>query len=112
MIKLTESAKAWGSSSFKEIFRNEVSQLDGRLLPLQEAISQGSYANLEDFNVVVLGVSEQVKSICVKAGIFYSSVIAGCACSDDPAPENNLPEYCELQIDINKETAETSISLF
>ena len=111
MIKLTESVKAWGSPSFKEIFRNEVSQLDGSLLLLQQGMTRGSYANVDNFHVVLLGFDENGESIRANVGIAYSSVIAGCACADDPSSEELLSEYCELHFDINKQTAETSIIL-
>ena len=112
MIKLTESVKAWKTPSFKEIFVNEVSQLDGRLLPLQQAVSRGSYANVENFKVMLLNINEKEESFSVKVGIFFNSLVAGCTCSDDPTPEGEISEYCELRFDINKRTAETSISLY
>jgi len=111
MIKLTKSVKAWGSSTFKEIFRNEVSQLDGRLLPLQQGMTRGSYANVDSFNVVLLDCDENAENIRANVGIVYTSVIVECACSDDPSSEDELSEYCELRFDINKQTAETSIIL-
>ncbi|WP_455199266.1 hypothetical protein [Kaarinaea lacus] len=111
VIKLVESLKAWNGPDFKVVFKNEVGRLDGRLLPLQEGISHGSVANEDDFSVVVLEVSELPQSLQVKAGIFYSSLIAGCACADDPTPENRETEYVEVMFDISNDTAETSISL-
>lgn len=111
MIKLSESVKAWGSPVFKEIFRNEISQLDGSLLPLQQGMSRGSYANVDNFKVVLLDFDEKKESFSAKVGIIFTSVIAGCACSDDPTPESDLSEYCELRLEVNKQTAETTISL-
>lgn len=111
MITLIESLHAWESPTFSDVFKREVDQLDGKLLPLQQGLSQGSVANEDVFNVVVLSVSEQPDFIRVKAGIFYSSVIAGCACADDPTPENKLPEYCEVLFEISRDTADTRITL-
>lgn len=111
MFTLNKSLSALGTPSFNDVFKNEVGNLDGNLLPLQQAMTRGSVANVEDFDVVVLGLAEDKQCIYVKAGIFYTSTIAGCACADDPTPENELTEYCEAQFNINRETAETSISL-
>jgi hypothetical protein len=47
----------------------------------------------------------------VKAGIFYSGVVTGCSCADDPTPVNEESEYCVVQLDINKQTGETAIAL-
>jgi hypothetical protein len=47
----------------------------------------------------------------VKAGIFYTGVIAGCSCADDPTPVDELNEYCVVQFDIDRMTAETTVRL-
>jgi hypothetical protein len=111
MIKLTKTLNAWGEPAFKEILKAEIAQLDFSLLPLQQGLSQGSYAIGDNFSVMIIGVSEQPAFIRVKAGIFYTSIIAGCSCADDPTPIDELTEYCEVQFDINKMTAETTVTL-
>lgn len=60
---------------------------------------------------MVLGVSEENNFIRARAGIFYTSIIAGCSCADDPTPISELNEYCEVQLDIDKQTAEATIVL-
>jgi hypothetical protein len=61
--------------------------------------------------VVVLGVAEEPDYIRVKAGIFYQGIIAGCSCADDPTPVGEQTEYCVVQFDIDKQTAEARITL-
>lgn len=80
-------------------------------LPLQQGLSTGSYAIGDKLSVMIIGVSEEANFIRAKAGIFYSGIIAGCSCADDPTPVNEESEYCEVQLDINKLTAETTIAL-
>lgn len=111
MVKLPESLKALDSPSFAEVFKNEVANLKAGSLPLQECITQGSFTNEGDVSVVVLSISKAPDVVSIKAGIFYSSVIAGCSCADDPTPVDELTEYCELLFDINRETSEVVISL-
>ena len=53
---------------------------------------------------VVLSKQETASAIQVKVGVFYSGVIAGSCCADDPTPLDEQPEYCELLLDIDKET--------
>jgi hypothetical protein len=60
---------------------------------------------------MIIGVSEAAGLIRVKAGIFYTGVIAGCSCADDPTPVDELNEYCVLQLGIDKKTAETTVTL-
>lgn len=109
-ITLPRSLGAWNTPTFNETAREEISQLDPKLLPLQQGVTQGSYANEKNFSIVILSASEKDDVISVKAGIFYTSVIAGCNCADDPAPVDELTEYCEIQIAIDKKTARSIVS--
>lgn len=111
MIRLTEALNAWGTPDFKDVLKKEIEQIDVGLLPLQQGLSTGSYAINGKFNVMIVGVSEAAGIIRVKAGIFYSGIIAGCSCADDPTPVNEESEYCVVQLDINKQTADTMVAL-
>ena len=122
VVTLSESLKAWGSDGFKDALKNEMAQLNVEQLPLaadhpalQAALQQGlkysSHAVYDAPGVVILSVTEYDDHIRVKAGVFYSGIISGCSCADDPTPTDMVPEYCELQLDINKATANTSVFL-
>lgn len=111
MIVLDDSLKAWGSPGFKETFSAEIESLDSVQLPLQQALMQSSYVSDKDFTVVILNISETKNDIVVKTGIFYSGIIAGSCCADDPSPMDEQTEYCEIQFVINKLSAETTINL-
>jgi len=111
MIKLPKSLNSWNTDSFAEVFKNEISVMGDSILPLQEALSQGSYANYSKLKIIVLKTSETAENIKIKAGIFYTSTIAGCSCADDPAPDPELSEYCEILCKIAKTNAGGAISL-
>ena len=111
MIRLTESVHAWNTPGFSDILKNEIEQLSASQLPLQQGMSNSSYALDNNLTVMILSVSEQGDHIRAMAGVFYSGVIAGCSCADDPTPVNEQTEYCEIQIDINKKTAEAALAL-
>ncbi|WP_455376588.1 hypothetical protein [Kaarinaea lacus] len=111
LIRLETLLKAWPSDNFPDIVKQEIEKLDVSMLPLQQGLSQGNYVTDEKINVMVISVTSEESSILVKTGIFYSSVIAGCNCADDPTPVDTLPEYCVVQFDINKITADTSVQL-
>ncbi|OGI38548.1 MAG: hypothetical protein A2V91_05890, partial [Candidatus Muproteobacteria bacterium RBG_16_64_10] len=91
--------------------KKEIEQLDANLFPLQQGLSAGNYVLGDKFSVMILGVSEDEGFIHAKAGIFYNSILAGCACADDPTPISELSEYCEVRLDIDKKTAETTVVL-
>lgn len=111
MIKLTNSLNAWNNAEFNSIFKNEIQSLDPALLPLQQGLSLSSYVGSNPISVVILNCSEKPDQLQIKTGIFYTGIIAGCSCSDDPTPVDEQNEYCEMQFNIDKKSAETCVSL-
>lgn len=111
MITLINTVNHWGSSRFEDTFKHEVGALKNEQLPLQQGLTQSSYVSDSGFNVVILNSYETTTAIRVKAGLFYAGVIAGSCCADDPTPLNEQAEYCEVEFDIDKLTAETKITL-
>jgi hypothetical protein len=111
MIYFSKSVAAMGSPFFKETFKGEVESLDSQLLPLQQGLTLGSSVSDSKFSAMMISVSEEAEFIFAKAGIFYSSIIAGCNCADDPSPIDEQTEYCEVEFEINKETAEATVKL-
>jgi len=111
MIKLIKSLQAWDLPDFKETVKAEIEGLHGDLLPLQQGLRQSSYAITNHFSATILAVNEDQGYLHIKAGIFYSGVIAGCNCNDDPSPVNQQNEYCEVMLDICKSTAQTSVNM-
>jgi hypothetical protein len=111
MIHLTKALHAWGTAAFKQRLKEEIELLDAGLLPLQQGLSRGSYSNGKSLSVMIIGISDEPHLIRAKTGIFYTAIIAGCSCADDPTPVDELTEYCEVQFDIDKTTAEATVTL-
>lgn len=111
MLRLAKTLHAWGSSSFGDVFKLEVETLDGQHLPLQQGLATSSHVSERPIQVMILGVAEKPECIRIRAGIFYTGVIAGCNCADDPSPIDEQNEYCVVQINIDRTTAESTVSL-
>ena len=111
MITLFEALNAWQSPEFENILKREIEQLDANLLPLQQGLSQSNYAKTDKFSVMILNVSEIIDKIEVKAGVFYTGLLTGCSCADDPTPDSEYTEYCEMLFKIDKDTAESVVEL-
>ncbi len=111
MIRLAKAIEAWGTADFTDVLKHEIEQLKADQLPLQQGLSCTSYVADSQHKAMIIRVSESKESIQVKAGIFYSGIIAGCSCADDPTPVDEQNEYCEMQFEINRQTAETSVTL-
>lgn len=110
-MKLTNILENWSSHNAKDIIKNEIQKLDPALLPLQQGLSLSSYVSEKPFSATILSLSDNNGSIIVKAGIFYTGIITGCSCADDPSPQDEQNEYCELEFNIDKNTAEVTIIL-
>ena len=111
MFKLTLTLQAWNTSAFNTVFKKEIRSLTANYLPLQQGLSVSNYAITDNLSATVLKVEDNDKTLFVKAGLFYTGIIAGCNCADDPTPVDENNEYCEVLFSINKTTAETTVSL-
>jgi hypothetical protein len=111
MLQLIPALTAWGTPAFEETLKNTIMQMDAALLPLQQSLSQSSYTDGADRSVMIMSITDDAGFIRVKTGIFYTGIIPGCSCADDPTPMNEIAEHCEVQFDIDKITAETTITL-
>ena len=95
MIKFTKTIQTYDKADFKNTLKNEIQNINPDLLPLQQGLSLSSYVGQSPFTAMILNVTDEANFIRVKAGIFYTGIIAGCSCSDDPTPIDEQNEYCE-----------------
>ncbi len=110
MMHLPESLQAWDSPDFKGILKREIEAKGVGELPLQQSLAGSSHALEDSFSIMIIRVSEAADAIHAKLGIFYSGIVAGCNCADDPTPVEAQNEYCEIFLTIDKATAEASIT--
>jgi len=105
---LTESLKHWNTASFKDTFKSELLSLYTTALPLHLATNQGGHVNYSRIGLTILSTSEDENLVNVKTGIFFTEIVGGCNCDDDPIEANT---YCVLLIAINKTTADCHFSI-
>lgn len=111
MLKLVNSLSRWGSPEFRQTFIQEISQLSLEQIPLQQAMRVGNMASKHNLEIMLNQQREDHEFIYVHTGIFFSSLISGCSCADDPTPVDYNTEYCELLFRIDKKCATTHISI-
>lgn len=111
MIDLSKSAQAWGTPAFTDTLKREVERLGGDRLPLQQGLSKCNYALDDKVSAMVIGADADEQGIRAKVGLFYTGIIAGCSCADDPTPVEEQAEYCVVQVDIDRRTGEARITL-
>ncbi|HRH80107.1 MAG TPA: hypothetical protein PLW81_03595 [Thiobacillaceae bacterium] len=110
-IFLPRSLAAWQTPEFRSTLKDELERLDRDLLPLQQGLSRSSHALPDSLEAVILGVEDLPGRIGAKVALFYSGIIAGCSCADDPTPVDEITEHCEIRLDIRKDNAETTLTL-
>lgn len=111
MFHLIKALKAWNTAAFASQLQQDIEQLDAQQLPLQQGLSNSSYALADPLQALLLNSRETAEAIHVKVALFYAGVIAGCNCADDPTPLDTQPEYCEVWIQIDKQTAAATVVL-
>lgn len=111
MFRLINAIKLWGSPGFEGALKEEIQALDVASLPLQQGLAQSSYVSEEPFIPVILSARDAPGRILVKTGIFYSGIIAGSCCADDPTPVCEQTEYCELLFEIDKASGDAQVTL-
>ncbi len=111
MPHLNNALGAWGRDNFIAALGADIEQLPHHELPLQQGLSHSSHVSDEPFQVVILRVNENGDQIQAVARVFYSGVIAGCSCADDPTPPDTLTESCLLEVRLDKRDASVSFTL-
>lgn len=110
MLRLTESLAAWGTPAFAAALKRELEAQAG-LLPLQQALAGSSAVFGDRIEVMVIVSDADATQIRARVGVFFSGIVAGCSCADDPTPVEAQNEYCELSIGIDRQTATASVAL-
>lgn len=110
MLHLPEAARAWGSPAFAAALKAELAGRGGEL-PLQQAARATSAVTDDRIEALLLDASEDGGRIRAKVGVFFSGIVAGCSCADDPTPVEPVQEYCELLLSIDRATAATTVEL-
>ena len=107
MPSLKRTLAAWQQDAFTETLNTELNQLAAGVIPLQQCLRQGSHVvEDEDYRFMLISSEEGTDAIELKIGVFFNSVIAGCACADDPTPMDTCSEYGEFLIRLDKHNAE------
>lgn len=94
-----------------ETFKDELASVDLDELPLQQGMTRGSVALGDDLSAMVIRTESTDERVRVHAGLFFSSLVAGCACANDPTPENEDAEYIEAVFDIDRPDGATTVTL-
>ena len=108
MVTYTQSIQNFQSDIFKHDFKYFIENISPGILPLFKCTSQGGIVDESNISASVLSITESFDTINVKTAIFFTEIVGGCNCADDPVSVN---AYGELVIGINKLSKEVSFSV-
>jgi hypothetical protein len=108
MPTLSASLGEWNTAGFKQTLKAEIESLESTQLPLLKGISHGGVPDGGPVLVSVLKVEEQVERIDADLGVFFTEVLAGCSCGDEPM---SMQGYCEMRVSIDKSSAEARFQI-
>jgi hypothetical protein len=107
MPTLPGALSAWPSDSFAQTLKDELKALGSGALPLHAGLTEGGVIDDSALEVTVLNTTEDAQTLQAKVGCFFTEVVGGCNCHDDPYSRN---AYCELSVHIDRETAAASFT--
>ena len=107
---LAESLRAWGTPGFSTVMKQALERLQPGQLPLENTLQYGSYVNHDSISVMIIRAGEKDGVVDVLAGLFFTSMLTGCSCADDPSSDVEYSEYSELQISFNLASNDVTIS--
>jgi len=96
------------SRTFSQDFKHYIEHLAPDTLPLHQCTSQGGAVDDTDLSASILSIEETSNRIEVKMAVFFTEIIGGCSCGDDPVAEN---AYGELLAIIDKDSRQLSFSV-
>ncbi|WP_410474755.1 hypothetical protein [Guyparkeria sp. TX1] len=101
MLYLPRTARA-EPGELEPTFKAEIAALSPDDLPLQQGMAHGNVAKGDALSAMVISTEITPGQVRIHAGLFFASVVAGCACTNDPTPMNDEPEYCEVEFAIDR----------
>ncbi|MFP4462738.1 MAG: hypothetical protein ACLFO0_02670 [Guyparkeria sp.] len=110
MLHLPQTA---GSTreTLEATFKAEISALSPDELPLEQGMSRGSVVTGDALSAMVIRSRIGPDRIRIHAGLFFTSVVAGCACTNDPSPMIDEPEYVEVEFEIDRRDGAATVRL-
>lgn len=105
MIQLEQTRRAWETGAREAVLKAELEGMDAAALPLQQALARGSQVAPEPFRVLVMETGVEEDWLRARVGIFFTGIVGGCQCDDEPGPPETLPEFAELEIWLDRQTA-------
>lgn len=98
--KLRTCLRSTDDQQLKRQLALALAELPAEQLPLQDGCTQGGMIDASDLAVSVLDVQQSPGRLSARVGVFFTEVVGGCNCHDDPGRSN---AYCVLEVGVDGE---------
>jgi hypothetical protein len=103
MLNLYDALVFRDTGEFPMRLKHAIEALDAGHMPLHQCVNQGGQVDASDMAVTVLDVTEVRDDIRARIGVFFTEVVGGCSCGDEPFEQ---PVYCELGVTIDRQSGD------
>ena len=110
MLRFPRTAGA-DPAEIESVFKEELAATSPDALPLQQGMAHGSVADGGGLSAMVICTDGDSDQLRIHAGLFFASVVGGCACHNDPTPMAEEAEYCEALFEIERPGGAARVSL-
>lgn len=111
MINFSSLLSAWNTPAFKSLLNAKLQQLEPSQLPLQQGLAVSSRVADSDISFMLLNAEETEQALLLTVLVFYSGIVAGDCCADDPTPVCEQPEQCTMRLTVHKPNGEAEVAL-
>lgn len=102
MPRLANAALPWDGDAFARALKQEIESLPPATLPLSSGLTQGGQIDDIRRTAMVLQAQDEGEFAVGRVGVFFTEVVGGCSCGDEPMDVN---AWCELLVSFDKRTA-------
>ncbi len=107
IVRLGQRLCLAGGDQFAPALAAALRTLPPGTLPLLAGCTRGGMVDDGDLEVSVLTLMEEGGRVTARVGVFFSEVVGGCNCSEDPVANN---AYCVLQVTFDRRSGLAEIS--
>ena len=103
MSKLLDVLQQWHSSAFNAALKQQLEALPEGSLPLENGLTRCGIVDDSHISVTVINARQVENGVEARIGVFFTEIVAGCVCGEDPTAEN---AYLELRVTIDQITGD------
>ncbi len=107
---LPQTLAAWPDGDLLSALNSELADADPGWLALERLMRHGNHV-VGRPRFMILGSQADDKRLTLRLGVFFQSLVAGCACADDPTPEEPIEEYGEVWLHIDRDDAAARLEI-